>query len=302
MDTKRFHHPEYKKQIHAVRTHKRHARPKPEGRVGKFLEQIGLGTWFRRIVLFVTVVLVIYFVYFANFLMLNNLEVNGADPQTTAQLKEDFKSFLATKKAIFPEHNILFFNASGFGRAILAGNFSISSISSIHRKPFRTVQISVVERVPAFNFQSQNQFFLLNSDGNLSSEIPQADPKYPLLVDLAQEQGTPGENIFSSQKYRLISYLNENFSHELGVDIDHFEIPTKTSLDLVVYSKSGFKTHFDATQDGKVYLGRLFTIWASLSPQQRQKLSYVDLRFDPNAYVCYKGDACANSAAQTPVK
>jgi hypothetical protein len=294
MNIKRFHNPAYKRQIQAVRAHKRPVFKKAEGKFESLLHGLGLGSRKRQFLAAIIFLLLVYLFYFAPFLKITSATVNGASPEESSAIESALKDYTATFFYIFPQKNILFFSGSRFKSYLLARDYSISSVKQIQRKFPHSLEISIDQRVAAYTFQSQGNFYILNSDGNLSSQVAVANSNFTSIIDTAVEQVSPGDHIFDLQKYSFLDYINANFQSQTQAQIDHFEIPGKASSDLLLFSKAGFKVYFDSTTDPKLFLQRFFAIWAGLNPSQQKKLAYADLRFDPKVYICYLGDACAN--------
>ncbi len=293
MDTKRFHNPEYKKQINAVRTHHRAAAPLPENPFGKFLFAIGLRTWLHKTIALLILAALVYLVYFAKFLMINEVQVAGADSALAGQLQENFQQYKHSYVNLLPQKNILFFSESGFTDYLLAHDYSITSVQSIKKKLPNILLIDVLPRVPAFTIQNGNNFYILNSDGKVSNQISASDAnKYPIIIDSADSAINSGDEFLNQTKYAFLDYINQNFAKKTLIPLDHFEIPGKASSDLIVYAKPGFRVMFNTNSDPADYLNRFYTLWVNLTPDQKNQLVYFDLRFDQNAYGCYKGSKC----------
>lgn len=293
MDTKRFHKPEYKNQIRAARAYKRKPKSIPEGPLKPILSKIGIGTLFRQIILFLVVASVIYLVYFAPFLRLNNLQIAGANPPISDQVQQIFSSYIS-KFSLLPQKNILFFSKEKFTMYLLDHDYQISDVPTINKRFPHVLKLTLNPRVPAYLLSDQGKFYILNSDGKISIETPDPNSAGLFLInDLSNEQINLGEQVLTAQTYNFLSYLNANFSKAIGQSIDHYEIPASRQTDLTVYTKSDIKFYFDSSNDPSLYLQRLITLWNKIGPDQEKKLAYIDLRFDPNAYGCYKGQTCS---------
>lgn len=298
MRTKRFNTPYYKRRIQAIRHYKRDIAVEPQTGLEKFLRFIGLGTLWRRTIAVLAVGIFIYLAYFAKFLVIIKPSVYGTDPVGAEQINSVFQDY--KKKFIFglPQKNIFFFDQNRFKSYLLARDLQVSSVTSINKKFWHDLSITVVPRVPAYLFKNKETYFVLNSDGSISAIADQyARSKYITITDTADEQIALGEIIFDSRKSQFLSYMCENLPKKLSIAIQAYEISGKSSNDLVVLFKEGARLYFDNTADPKKSLERLFILWVSLSAEQQKKLAYIDLRFEPKAYVCYKTDKCAQPPA-----
>ena len=292
MDTNRFKTPDYKRQVRAISEHRRPIKKLPESGWDRFLFAIGLSSWPRRIAVLFAFALAIYLIYFAPFLRVTKLEVQGADAAASSGITARFQEFLRQYAYGFPERNILFFSGARFQRK-LAGDFDVSAVKSISRKPLHSVVVEVVQRAPLFNLQTAGQFYVLNSDGIIGNKLDAPNPQLLTVIDTATDEIKSGQALFNPQKAAFISFMNSDFTSQTQAEIDHFEIPGTASTDLIILTKAGAKALFDNTTDPGTSLQRFFTIWAQLSPDQRNNVAYLDLRFDPKAFLCYKTDPCA---------
>lgn len=295
MDTKRFHSPQYKRQIHANRTHKRVSSPRPETKLQRVLYSVGLGSRKSKVWTLLVLALLAYLTYFAKFLFLESPVVSGADQTQSVEIAKHLAAYTQTYMYALPQKNILFFNESSFTKYLLERDLQISSIVDIKRRPFNKLHIEVVQRVPVYAFLNKGIHYILNSDGNISYMASEQEAQaYPLIVNTANEDVVEGEKILSEEKKSFLSYMNANFEKEMSTAIEKFEMPGKASEQVTIVSKKGYMAYFDSQKDPETYLERLFAVWVALTTEQQSRLYYVDLRFEKGAYGCYRNDPCAN--------
>ena len=302
MDTKRFHSTDYKRQVSSRRTYSRPVRKPAEGFWPVFFDRIGLGTWLRKILAVVVLGVLVYLIYFAKFLKIDAINISGtaAGGSVAQGISANFNKFAGQYVYGLPENNILFFDAARFKRGLLASDFDVSSVSSVRRASLHAIAITIVPRAAAFNLAIQDNFFVLNSDGVIGSALAGPNSNLKTVIDTADQNLTPGQSLFSPDKAAFLEYVDQNFSSEIQASIDHYEIPGVASSDLILFTQSGAQALFNSSGDPKVSLQRFFTIWSGLTADQHAKVAYIDLRFDPKAFLCYQGTACALDAAPQP--
>lgn len=295
MDTKRFHNPEYKRQIHANRIHRRTAAPRPEGRAVKILHRVGLKSPVRQVFACLVLLFLIYLSYFAKFLWIDNLEVKGATVDEATHINQIFDQYRSKNLYfILPQKNLLFFNAEYFSQYLADRDYQISSIVNLKKHLLNKAEIEINQRVPAYVLQSSNGTFILNSDGVVSDQIQDASTAlYPKILLTGGETVSSGEEILTPQKNTFISVLNSDFKDKTGLDIDRFEMADKGSEQVNLFTKNNFAIYFNFSEDPRDYLNKFWTIYSNLNTDQQNKLFYADLRFNQNAYLCYRGDTCA---------
>lgn len=295
MDTKRFHNPEYKRQINANRTYRRAADPRPEGRLVKFLHRVGLKNPVRQFFALLVFLFLVYLGFFAKFLRVENLQIKGATPEEQNQIQNIFDEYRQKNLYfILPQKNTLFFNEGAFAEYLMNRDYQISSITSIKKSFFNNIEIEIKQRVPAFVLQAGNGTFILNSDGAISEQI-QDNPDI-LLNRIILTDGSSvsqGHIILDNSKNSFLTYLNDNFKNKTGLEIKNYDLANKDTDQIVLVTKSNFSIYFNFNTSPEEYLNKFWMIWSSLTPEQQQKLFYADMRFNQNAYFCYRGDGCA---------
>lgn len=306
MDTKRFHNPEYKKQIKAVRTYRRQVKTTPDTPLGKFFYAIGLQSIFRRVLVLLVLALLVYLAYFAKFLQLQKFEIIGLSDEALQQTLVHTEEYIGTYQYGLPQRNIVFFNSQAFSSYILAKDLNVAKVNSIKKKFWNTIIVNLEQRVPAFVLEVNTKSYILNSDGTVGAEILPGQviasdgtvtinplPPYPVIKDTAPEEVAPGEYFFSQPKNDFLRFIHENLSKQIAVDIESYETPGKAADQLIVHMTKGFKVLFTNTADPDLYLSRLHALWLQFTPDQQSRLAYIDLRFEKNAYSCFKGDPCS---------
>ena len=314
MDTKRFHNPAYKRQIKAVRQHRRKVNKKPEEKWRKALFVVGLGGWKRQVLLVLILAAFVYLSYFAPFLVLKRLEVQGADPVLATELESLFHEQVNRNKwFVFPQDNIVFFSSRDFTKTVLSQNYRVSEVKSVNKRIIKgpVIEVVVAQRLPKYTLVTKGVEYTLHEDGFIGYEITKAGggdvqiagsersvadmqvtaPMFPRVVNLADEDLVSGQRFLSEQKQAFLNMIQNNFEGNIGMRPERYEVPGSSSNDLVVYTGEGQKFIFDSTTDPDVYLKRLRSVWGNIG--SKSNVRYVDMRFDPNVYVCMRGESCA---------
>ncbi len=234
----------------------------------------------------------VYLAYFAKFLSVNAATVTGADSQVAAQILSSLQDYESQHPYGLPQSNIVLFMPNRFASFLAAGDPQISQVVSVHRKLWHTVAVSVVQRVPTYALQVNGLNYTVYSDGTLGGQIDQ--PQGTTIVDsTAGDPVVQGSHLFTQQQVAFVKYVAANFSKLLPLAISHFEVNSEADTTFTVVAQNGARFLFDDTSDPSLSLSRLQTLWGQLTPSQQAKLAYFDMRFDPKAYGCYKGDPCA---------
>jgi cell division septal protein FtsQ len=297
MDTKRFNNPEYKKQIRAVRNYRRQVQPTPNDNKEKILYFLGLNRRRNQIFTVIAIALLIYLTYFAGFLMIRDIDVNGADSETASEINQNFQAYKKQFKGyLLPQKNILFFSKAGFKDYLLKNNYKVATVDQIKARLWNHVSIKVQQRTSKYILQTADAAYVLNSDSTIGAQIQTDQPfDHPVMVDTADESVNSGEKFFDEQKNRFLQTISDSIETKLMLPIAGYEVPGRASDQLIVKMQKGFKVYFSTNTDPEEYFQRLYALWLQLNPDQQNRLSYFDLRFDKNAYGCFKNDPCANN-------
>ncbi len=293
MDTKRFNNPEYKRQISAVRNYRRQAAAVPDTKAKRILHKTGIARTRNQILLVIAIALFVYLTYFAKFLMITDLSVAGADEQATKQIKQNYQDFSHSRRGgLFPIKNILYFNKGKFVSYLLKNNYQVASVDSISARLWNKLAIKVTQRTEEFTLQTGDAFYILNSDGAVGAQLPLDQPMTrPVVKDTAAENIAPGELFFDQTKNNFIHVMTSDIKNKLQLEIAGYEVPGRASNQLIIYVK-GKRFIFTSTTDPEAYFQRLYTLWLSMTPEQQARVSYIDLRFEDNAYSCNINDPC----------
>ena len=293
MDTKRFNNPEYKRQISAVRNYRRQAQAVPETKLKRAIQKTGAARLRNQILLVIAIALFVYLTYFAKFLMIKDISVAGADQRASDAIKQNFQDFLHQRRAgVFPERNILYFSGTKYSAYLLANNYQVAAVDSLNAYLWNKVSIKINQRVPKYILQSGDNFYILNSDGAVGAQLqPDQLGPNPLLKDSAAEAVTSGEQFLDAKQNNFIQSITDDLKAKLSLETSSYEVPGRASAELIVYLK-GSKIIFSTNSDPENVFQKFSTLWMNLNSDQQAKISYIDMRFDQNAYSCNHGDAC----------
>jgi cell division septal protein FtsQ len=311
VDTRRFHHPEYKKQISAVRHHKRRVVQKPEGKFGWLIHKLGLDSWKRRLFLLLLFGIFVYLTYFAAFMNLGPVEIKGAESVLAEEITQAYERQKQERLFyILPQKNILYFSSSQFKHKLISENLKVGKVERVNKRIVKgpSLEVRVWQRNPKYTLINQARHFVLNEDGVVGTEIivltePEISAQQssaeelitPQVINLADEEIQPGQTFLDQQKQSFLNKLDLEIAAILGSKPVRYEIPGKGSDQISVFVERGIRLDFNSTSDPAVYLERLRSLWQNLPPEQQAILDYVDLRFDPNAYLCYRTEKCARN-------
>ena len=306
MDTKRFNRPDYKRKIQANRNHKRQIQTnKKTPEIRSIFKDFTFFTWVQTAFWVFFVGVIIYLSYFAHFIQISNLQISGADTNEVPAIQTAFASFIEQNAFdILPQKNILFFKKSAFANYLLKQDSKILAVDSVQKKLWNTIDVQIAQRVPAFYITANGDFYIIDNEGVVSSQTLSYDTtsNLRLIEDHATENFGLGNQVFTKQSADFLVYVDSQFNPMIAPEqTDHYEINGVSTNNLTLVTKDGMFFYFDLSSDPKMVMQHLFSLWASLTPAQQKDVVYIDMRFDQNAYVCYKGAPCASTPAPTTI-
>jgi cell division septal protein FtsQ len=300
--TKRFYTPDYKRRVNDARRYKRE-RPK----VAENPERTAaVRRWLIGIVVLILVAGIAYLVYFATFLRVYDLYLSGANSELAPQIQNQFNQFTKSYRYLLPQKNILLFSSSAFA-AELRKNGLVEPTISIKKQLWHGVKVSVTQRVPVFAMSDSQSRTLLSNDGFVTNILQPIDALPGGLTTIIDDSSSDANNLpapatpgLNQQQIKFIVYMQNNLLAVTQIQPTNYEISSRASEYLEVHTAGGFTLMYDMGMDPKTAVERLQTVLQQPAQQNRAKIAYIDLRFDPKVYVCASGQPCAITTTQAP--
>jgi cell division septal protein FtsQ len=301
--TKRFYTPDYKRKVNDARRYKRE-RPKvvenPE-------HSAAIWRWLIGIAILILVAGIVYLIYFATFLRVNNLYLSGANSELAPQIQNQFNQFTKSYRDLLPQKNILLFSSSAFA-AELRKDGLVEPVISIRKQFWHGIKVSVMQRVPMFVMSAGQSRLLLSNDGFVTTVLQPNDTAPGGLTAITDDSSDDANNLpapatpgLSQEQIKFIVFMQGNLPTATQIQATSYEISSRASEYLDVHTSGGFKLMFDTGMNPKTAIERLQTVLQQPAQQNRATVAYIDLRFDPKVYVCAIGQPCAVSATPAAV-
>lgn len=171
LDSKvRFQNRQFNQKLQEARTFKRSVKPIPDGEFSKFLKKIGLGSAWRQVGFALLVLIVLYLIYFPNFLTLKEIEIEGVRDSNSAEIEASIRDNISKVPFYNPQRNILFLSKTRL-ESILNEFATVDAVNSI-TKDFKNkrIRIVVTPKQEQFLVRSTDHTFVLYNDGSLKTE------------------------------------------------------------------------------------------------------------------------------------
>ncbi len=166
----RFQHKQFTGKLATARSYKRTAAAVPETQVDKVLNRIGLGSKFVQIGAGLAVLVLLYLIYFPNFLTIEKITITGLSKAQTRDLEIAIRAQIADSVFLYPEKN-LFFLRNKVVYDALKKNPSIGKISDIN-KSFSNIELIITaeSKYEQFLVATPSKVYDVYNDGLLKGE------------------------------------------------------------------------------------------------------------------------------------
>ncbi len=212
----------------------------------------------------------IYLFFFSKIFIISDVFVEGNSMVSTESI-----SNLVPKGS-----NIFRLNETNVKNDILKAWPEIKTVEIYLGIP-NAIKIVVLERQGKIVWQSNNQKYLISSQGDVAKLLSDGEfGDLPIVIDNKNIPVQPGMPIVSQNFVAFIININETFFTETNIKLSRFEI-TDTTFDVNVYTEAGFYVKFNSLRSSKKQLENLKIVLASKRQDIRE---YVDLRIDGWAY------------------
>ncbi len=162
----RFQNRQFNQKLLQARTFKRTARPIPEGSFNRFLNQIGLGTIWRKLLTIIIVGGAVYLIYIPNFLTWQTLVVEGMSDANRIATEAVINDSLQSTPFYNPQQNLLFLSKKRITEAAM----NVSAVNKVDRidRDFKnkTVTVYIHSKYERFLVRSADQIFDVYNDGS----------------------------------------------------------------------------------------------------------------------------------------
>lgn len=233
---------------------------------------------------------VLYFLTLSPYFRITDITVSGNSQVSTEEITGEIQS-LSTKRFFLVPENSFFLMSKGRVSKIFAQELpEIREVKS-HRIWPNKLSLEVTERTPAVAISSNLSNYILDDQGFVMKET--ADPEgLFLIVDQINEDIKVGEIIRGKLIPFIISVQNQ-WPGKIVSSLTTAKIPGKGASEVEFVSSEGWSVFFSTDRSAAGQITNLSQLLAKLiSPQNRLRLAYVDLRLSKWAYYCYKESPC----------
>jgi len=226
--------------------------------------------FWSNIFLLLVILSVIWLLLYSPFFRINEIIVEGNKLVPAEQITTQVEN----------GENIFRFDLDGARKKIIAKNPMIEDLV-IYRGIPNALKIVVLEKEPAFVWQSRGKSYLVDDTGIVDREItPDEFNDLLKIVDQKNLEVKIGSQIVSMDFIAFVKKINDDFFANTNIKISGYQV-AETTFDLIVTTEAGFYLKFDTTRSAEKQLSDLKNIIITYRDSIHE---YVDMRINGWAY------------------
>lgn len=283
----------FKKELEKARQYKRLARHLPETKFEILLSRLCLGSWQSKLLLILVFCGLVYLVFIPNFLFIKSYEVQGERLAHEAEHRQVINGFL-TQSRVWPQKNLLLLSSSALKKKLATESWIISVDSIQKIWPNRFV-VKVNERREFALVETPGARYIFSNDGKKLETLDSSSTPPSSLLILKTPASLKPEQEIPSASLELIKILQNKIPEICQATVSFYIFYPDINPDLEAVAAAGYKLIFDTSLDNKETFENLSVLLGKLSPEEKNRLAYIDLRIKNKAYICLKGTSCTEA-------
>jgi cell division septal protein FtsQ len=245
--------------------------------------------WWSLLIL-ILIITGIYFLLFYPKFQVQNIAISGNEKIETQDLENTISNSI-TKNFInlgfwrLSSKSIFLASIKDVQNQILNSNTRIKTITAKKTFP-QNLAVQVQERKQLAVFCQNDKCFNIDDEGIVFEELPNI-PENSFIVrqNLNIDNIHLGKNVIAENTMAMISEAKKNLQDSFQINLTEALISTPIRLD--VKTGEGWQIYFniDETSDINLQVTKLnLLLKDEITPDARQNLEYIDLRFEDRAY------------------
>lgn len=248
----------------------------------------GEGVFWVFLALFLAISVLIWFLFFSSFFMINKTEISGLSRVDESEINQLIEDQLDKKKFFFlSQRNIFLLSKEDLSTSILE-DYNFSEIV-IKKSIPKTLKVNLSERPYAFIFKEGEDYYYASKDAYIIKDEPVSEEdmeKYFIL-----ENKSKLIRISESAKINLkndyldfVFRLNEALDYEAELNPNKYIIEQELNS-LILDFKDGPLVYFNLDKDPVQQFEDLSIVKKEKIGDNFSKLNYIDMRYGDLIYI-----------------
>jgi cell division septal protein FtsQ len=245
--------------------------------------------WYFLLVL-VVVFAGIYFLAFFPHFQVKNITIFGNEKVATNEIKDvvlrkiNRKFFEVLNWSLISE-SIILVNPETIKKEILM-KFPLIQSAQITKKLPNSINAQIQERKPSAVFYQNNKYFYIDNEGVIFEELQNGAGSLFIVRQILNDKSVfVGENVIQHKIMLAIFEIEKNLKDNFQIDLKEALISNPLRLD--IKTGENWQIYFDIGEDSDIplQLTKLnLLLKDEITPENRQTLEYIDLRFRDRAF------------------
>jgi cell division protein FtsQ len=219
-----------------------------------------------------------YFLFFADFFQVKEIDVSGNQKITSEDIKKEIDSLLSINFMNISSKSIFLTNFRNINSEILKKFPQLASISFKRDFPNR-LTVEAEERKPIAVFCPDLNCYLIDKEGVVFEKVEVIFSDFPRINNIEGKNNfSLGEKIIDKDTLNFILDTKKGLNEKLKITAEEFSLPSSQRLN--VKTKEKWEIYFNLKGDLNWQLEKLILVLEKeIPPEKRKYLEYIDLRF-----------------------
>ena len=237
---------------------------------------ISKNSFFWLILLVIGLAILLYLFVFNSFFQIENIQVNGNERVPVEEIKKIVDKEANKELFFISTKSIFLLKTNKVEKDILKELPEVSKISLKKEFP-RDIKVEIEERKPVAIFCPDQDCFYLDRQGIIFSLIRKEEIEKEMLeIKSLTSQKESGQQAIENSQLEKILKIESKIKELLPITIA--EIVSEQRLNIT--TSQGWQIYFALEKDIDWQLTELKVILEEIPSNKREKLEYIDLRFD----------------------
>lgn len=248
---------------------------------------------FRKILFYILEMVfvgtVIYLLFFSPFLMINKIEIQGAEKIDAGEAESFVKEKISGKFLGFiPKDNLALFFNGGMEKK-LQDKFKRLETAEVKKIFPEKIRISMTEKKFRLIFSDGKSAYLIDDLGRAwpreDFELKGDEEELVVFTDKSGKEVADKNQALEAELVEYVLEVKEKIENEAGIETgSNFSSPRLISGDLEVETASGWKIHFNREIPLDKSIETLKLVLNEKIKEEAKNLEYVDLRIKNKVY------------------
>lgn len=274
---------------------KKNAGEDRQGRITEEQQRVKMFFWGHLLLTGMFLAVSVYVGLFSPLMLIEKVEINGAQSLSTAGLEEKILEFIDRKVwLVLSGRNYFIFSAGRLASQLQSDFKRIRHVEIVRRFP-DGLEINIEERRAVFVWCSRGSCHLVDEEGvpYQSADFQSSEIRENNLIVVNNESDQAveeGKQILSAESIDFLLNIGSGISEETGIRVENtFSTPSPVSGDFLADSGEGWKIYLNQSLGVDKTVGMLkIVLEKNIRPEDRSKLEYIDLRTENKVYYRFK--------------